>query len=60
MSRWYTDHVGCFFLISRDLYYRDPSLFLKQSVVDRYIDDLAFTLGVSRASLNVVSLSLGK
>jgi DNA topoisomerase VI subunit A len=39
---------------SRDLYYRHPDLFVKQSVVDRYVDDIACTFGVSRAQLNVV------
>jgi meiotic recombination protein SPO11 len=42
---------------SRDMYYRDPELFLKQSVVDRYVDDIAFNLGVKREALNVVSSS---
>jgi DNA topoisomerase VI subunit A len=39
---------------SRDMYYRQPELFVKQSVVDRYVDDLACTLGISRSQLNVV------
>lgn len=39
---------------SRDMYYRHPELFMKQSVVDRYIDDLACTLEISRSQLNVV------
>ncbi|KAF2702997.1 meiosis-specific topoisomerase Spo11 [Pleomassaria siparia CBS 279.74] len=40
-------------MTKRDLYYRHPDLFGKQAVVDRYVDDLACTLGVSRCSLNV-------
>jgi meiotic recombination protein SPO11 len=40
--------------VSRDLYYRHPDLFVKQSVVDRYVDDLACTFGISRSQLNVV------
>ena len=28
---------------------------MKQTVVDRYVDDLAYTFGVDRDSLNVVS-----
>lgn len=40
---------------NREIYYRTPSLFLTQAVVDRYVDDLAFTFGVSRSALNVVS-----
>jgi meiotic recombination protein SPO11 len=46
MSPELTDH--------RDIYYRHPDLFMKQSVVDRYIDDLACTFGISRSQLNVV------
>lgn len=38
----------------RDIYYKDPSLFCKQEVVDRYIDDLAYTFEVPRSALNVV------
>jgi meiotic recombination protein SPO11 len=44
--------------MDRDIYYRDPELFMKQAVVDRYVDDIAYTLGVERDALNVVS-SLG-
>lgn len=40
---------------SRNIYYKDPALFRSQSVVDRYIDIVAYTLGVQRAALNVVS-----
>ncbi|KZF20244.1 hypothetical protein L228DRAFT_213791, partial [Xylona heveae TC161] len=40
----------------RDIFYKDPKLFIKQSVVDRFIDDLAFTFHVPRAALNVVGL----
>jgi hypothetical protein len=40
----------------RDIYYRDPELFKRQTTVDRYIDDIAYTCGVARADLNVVSL----
>lgn len=38
----------------RDIYYRHPDLFVKQAVVDRYVDDLACTFGVSRTLLSVV------
>jgi meiotic recombination protein SPO11 len=41
-------------MYSRDLYYRHPDLFVKQPVVDRYVDDIACTLGVPRSRLNVV------
>ncbi|KAF2179806.1 DNA topoisomerase IV, alpha subunit [Zopfia rhizophila CBS 207.26] len=46
-------------MTKRDLYYRHPDLFIKQSVVDRYVDDLACTLGVSRALLNVSAAAKG-
>lgn len=39
---------------SRDIYYKDPSLFGKQDAVDRYVDDLAYTFEVPRSALNVV------
>ena len=42
----------------RDLYYRHPDLFVKQTVVDRYVDDIACTLGVPRSRLNVVRFAL--
>lgn len=47
------------FATKRDLYYRHPDLFIKQTVVDRYIDDLACTFGISRAQLNVTAASKG-
>ncbi|KFX89885.1 hypothetical protein O988_08440 [Pseudogymnoascus sp. VKM F-3808] len=43
----------------RDIYYRDPDLFVKQAVVDRYIDDLAFTLNIPRDALNIVATAKG-
>lgn len=42
-------------ILSRNIYYKDPALFRSQNVVDRYIDIVAYTLGVQRADLNVVS-----
>lgn len=39
---------------SRDIYYNDPALFGSQRVVDRLVDDLAYTIGVDRAALHVV------
>jgi meiotic recombination protein SPO11 len=47
-----------FLIFSRDIYYKDPSLFLKQDVVDKYVDDIACTFGVERGRLNVVRLPL--
>ncbi|TVY41187.1 Meiotic recombination protein, partial [Lachnellula subtilissima] len=43
----------------RDIYYRDSELFIKQAVVDRYVDDIAYTLGVTRDALNVVAAAKG-
>ncbi|OBT52587.1 hypothetical protein VE04_07047 [Pseudogymnoascus sp. 24MN13] len=42
-----------------DIYYRDPDLFIKQAIVDRYIDDLAFTLSIPRNALNIVATAKG-
>ncbi|KAF2646709.1 DNA topoisomerase IV, alpha subunit [Massarina eburnea CBS 473.64] len=46
-------------MTKRDIYYRHPDLFVKQSVVDRYVDDLACTFGVSRSLLNVAATAKG-
>jgi meiotic recombination protein SPO11 len=46
-------------MTKRDIYYRHPDLFVKQSVVDRYVDDLACTFGVSRVQLNVTAAAKG-
>ena len=35
----------------------DPILFKSQAYVDRYVDDIAFSLEVPRSELNVVSYS---
>ncbi|KAG9245941.1 Spo11/DNA topoisomerase VI subunit A [Calycina marina] len=43
----------------RDIYYRDPELFVKQAVVDRYVEDIAYTLGVERDALNIVAAAKG-
>ncbi|KAK3057679.1 endodeoxyribonuclease [Extremus antarcticus] len=43
----------------RDIYYRDPALFGSQAHVDRYVDDIAYTFSVPRASLNVVAAAKG-
>lgn len=39
----------------RDIYYIDPAYFRSQATVDTVIDDLAYTIGVDRAALSVVS-----
>ncbi|OQO15085.1 hypothetical protein B0A48_00467 [Cryoendolithus antarcticus] len=46
-------------LSKRDIYYRDPALFNKQSTVDRYVDDIAYTFGVPRSALNVTAVAKG-
>ncbi|RKF57372.1 Meiotic recombination protein rec12 [Erysiphe neolycopersici] len=43
----------------RDIYYREPELFKHQTVVDRYLNDIAHTLGVERHALNVVAAAKG-
>lgn len=43
----------------RDMYYRDPALFGRQTVVDRYVDDIAFTFDVPRSMLNVSAVAKG-
>ena len=42
----------------RNIYYKDPSLFRTQAVVDRCVDALAYTFDIPRAGLNVVGASL--
>ena len=39
----------------RNIYYKDPALFKTQLTVDHYVDIIAYTFGVSRLALNVVS-----
>ena len=39
----------------RNIYYKDPALFKTQLTVDYYVDIIAYTFGVSRLALNVVS-----
>ncbi|KAF7940533.1 uncharacterized protein EAE98_000660 [Botrytis deweyae] len=43
----------------RDMYYRDPELFTKQAIVDRFLDDIACTLGLKRDALNVMAAAKG-
>ncbi|TGO14287.1 hypothetical protein BTUL_0055g00360 [Botrytis tulipae] len=43
----------------RDMYYRDPELFTKQAIVDRFVDDIACTLGLKRDALNVMAAAKG-
>ncbi|CZT50385.1 related to MEIOTIC RECOMBINATION PROTEIN REC12 [Rhynchosporium secalis] len=42
-----------------DIYYRGPEIFMKQAVVDRYVDDIAYTFGVGRDALNIVAAAKG-
>ncbi|KAF2859720.1 DNA topoisomerase IV, alpha subunit [Piedraia hortae CBS 480.64] len=46
-------------LSKRDLYYRDPALFRTQATVDRWVDILAASFGVSREQLNVTAAAKG-
>lgn len=55
LLEWLIVFLCC--LCIRDIYYKDPSLFRRQAVVDCYVDDLAYSFRVPRASLNVVSYS---
>ena len=50
----YAEHIHT---ITRDIYYIDPEFFRMQWTVDRTVDDLAYTIGVNRTALNVVSLA---
>ncbi|KAL4915604.1 Spo11/DNA topoisomerase VI subunit A [Aspergillus aurantiobrunneus] len=43
----------------RDIYYSDPEYFESQGVVDRFVDDLALTIGVERSDLNVEAAAKG-
>ncbi|KAF2815982.1 DNA topoisomerase IV, alpha subunit [Mytilinidion resinicola] len=46
-------------ITKRDIYYRSPDLFVKQAVVDRYVDDIACTFSVTRNLLNVSAAAKG-
>lgn len=46
-------------MTKRDIYYKHPDLFVKQAVVDRYVDDLACTFGIPRSQLNVTAAAKG-
>lgn len=43
----------------RDIYYKDPSLFGNQQVVDRVVDHLAACFSTTRAGLNVAAAAKG-
>jgi meiotic recombination protein SPO11 len=44
-------------IVSRNIFYQNTDLFRHQRVVDNLVDDLAFSLGVGRDDLNIVSSS---
>ncbi|EEP78946.1 conserved hypothetical protein [Uncinocarpus reesii 1704] len=44
---------GQFVASKRDIYYLDPAYFGSQRLVDTYIDDIAYTIGVGRPALHV-------
>ena len=39
----------------RNIYYQNTDLFKSQSIVDDLVDNIAFTLGIGREELNIVS-----
>ncbi|KAI6374401.1 hypothetical protein MCOR25_003190 [Pyricularia grisea] len=43
----------------RNIFYQAKALFRDQAVVDRLVDDVAFTLGVGRHSLNITAAGKG-
>lgn len=51
-------HLALLLIASRNIYYQNTELFRDQRVVDGLVDDIAFTLGVSRNALNIVSIQL--
>ncbi|RMJ19687.1 hypothetical protein CDV36_000667 [Fusarium kuroshium] len=46
-------------LTKRHIFYQHQDLFEKQTQVDDLVDDIAFTLGIGRADLNIVAASKG-
>ncbi|EXF81389.1 type IIB DNA topoisomerase [Colletotrichum fioriniae PJ7] len=46
-------------ITKRNIYYQDTDLFKRQSIVDKLVDDLAFTLGLGREDLGIVAASKG-
>ncbi|KAH7033613.1 Spo11/DNA topoisomerase VI subunit A [Microdochium trichocladiopsis] len=51
--------VNDYIVTKRSIYYQDPALFGSQEFVNRLVDGLAFTLGVSRDALNIVAAAKG-
>ncbi|KAF2230216.1 DNA topoisomerase IV, alpha subunit [Viridothelium virens] len=51
--------VNNILITKRDIYYHDPNLFTKQEIVDRYVDDIAYTFEVPRSLLNVRATAKG-
>ncbi|WEW56038.1 endodeoxyribonuclease [Emydomyces testavorans] len=50
---------GQFVASKRDIYYLDPEYFGSQRMVDRYIDDISYTIGVDRMALHVAAAAKG-
>ncbi|EEU44466.1 uncharacterized protein NECHADRAFT_85034 [Fusarium vanettenii 77-13-4] len=46
-------------LTKRHIFYQHQDLFKRQAQVDELVDDIAFTLGIGRADLNIVAASKG-
>ncbi|CAK7267395.1 endodeoxyribonuclease [Sporothrix epigloea] len=47
------------FVTKRNIYYQYPNLFREQRIVDGLVDDIAYTFGIGRDSLNIVAASVG-
>ncbi|KAK2748971.1 hypothetical protein FQN57_007254 [Myotisia sp. PD_48] len=52
-------HQGNFVSSKRDIFYQDPAYFGSQQLVDRYIDDIAYTIDVDRTALHVTAAAKG-
>ncbi|MCJ1404914.1 hypothetical protein MMC11_008140 [Xylographa trunciseda] len=46
-------------ITKRAIFYQNPELFSKQSIVDRLVDDIAFMFEVQRSDLNVIAGAKG-
>ncbi|WAQ86890.1 hypothetical protein PtA15_7A619 [Puccinia triticina] len=51
--------LGKMIMTKRDVFYNDVNLFKRQAAVDRLVDDLAATLGITRGELHFVASPKG-
>ncbi|KAI1455196.1 DNA topoisomerase IV, alpha subunit [Annulohypoxylon moriforme] len=51
--------VSDYIITKRNIYYQNPDLFGNQQYVDNLVDDIAFTFGFGRDSLNIVAAYKG-